>query len=105
MGTPERYRLVVVILCASAVVYFVAAGIVLRRPWPRKVVWLVLAVALAMRLPLLVSPPFLSSDIFRYVWDGRVQAAGINPYRYIPADPALARFRDDAIYSGINRKE
>jgi alpha-1,6-mannosyltransferase len=103
VGTPERYRLVVVILCASAVVYFVAAAIVLRRPWPRKAVWLVLAVALAMRLPLLVSPPFLSSDIFRYVWDGRVQAAGINPYRYIPQDPALADLRDDAIYPHINR--
>ena len=34
--------------------------------------------------------PFLSSDIYRYVWDGRVQAAGINPYAYVPADAALA---------------
>ena len=24
--------------------------------------------------------PLLSTDIYRYVWDGRVQAAGINPY-------------------------
>lgn len=105
VGTPERYRLVVEILCASAFVYFLAAGIVLRRPWPRNAVWLVLAVALAMRLPLLISPPFLSTDIFRYVWDGRVQAAGINPYRYIPQDPALADLRDEAIYPHINRSD
>ena len=50
--------------------------------------WLVAA---ALRLPLIVSPPFLSTDVYRYVWDGRVQAAGINPYRYLPADPALLR--------------
>ena len=53
-----------------------------------------LLVAAALRLPLIVSPPFLSTDIYRYVWDGRVQAAGINPYRYLPADPALASLRD-----------
>jgi hypothetical protein len=30
--------------------------------------------------------PGLSDDMFRYVWDGRVQAAGIDPYRYAPID-------------------
>jgi alpha-1,6-mannosyltransferase len=38
------------------------------------------------------------------VWDGRVQAAGINPYRYIPADPALKALRDTTIYPNINRR-
>ena len=38
--------------------------------------------------------PILSSDVYRYVWDGRVEAAGINPYRYVPADPQLAPLRD-----------
>ena len=50
-------------------------------------------------------PPFLSSDIYRYVWDGRVQAAGINPYRYVPADPAFVPLRDTAIYPHINRAD
>jgi hypothetical protein len=62
----------------------------------------ILLVGLAMRLIVLPSPP-ASSDIYRYIWDGRVQAAGINPYRYVPADPALQALRDDAIYPLINR--
>ena len=33
---------------------------------------------------MLLFDPLLSSDIYRYVWDGKVQAAGINPYRYVP---------------------
>ena len=49
--------------------------------------------------------PRTSDDAYRYVWDGRVQAAGINPYRYAPADPALAELRDDAIFPKINRAE
>ena len=64
---------------------------------------IVLLGAAAMRLPLLLGPPYLSSDIFRYVWDGRVQAAGINPYKHVPAADALAFLRDKAIYPHINR--
>jgi hypothetical protein len=62
----------------------------------------ILLVGLAMRLIVLPSPP-ASSDIYRYIWDGRVQAAGINPYRYLPADEALQGLRDEAIYPNINR--
>ena len=32
-----------------------------------------------------------SSDFYRYAWDGRVQAAGIDPYRYAPSAPQLDR--------------
>ena len=49
--------------------------------------------------------PLLSTDLYRYIWDGRVQAAGINPYLYVPADPALAALRDAAIYPHINRAD
>jgi len=63
----------------------------------------ILAVALALRVIALFAPEALSTDAFRYVWDGRVSAAGINPYRYVPADPQLAALRDAAIYPNINR--
>ena len=57
-----------------------------------------------MRAMILFAPPN-SSDVYRYVWDGRVQAHGISPYRYVPADPALGPLRDPDIYPQINRKE
>lgn len=72
---------------------------------PRRALWLIVAIAIALRLFALSFPPLLSSDIYRYVWDGMVQAAGINPYRYIPSDPALASLRDLAIYPHINRAD
>lgn len=95
----------VALLFASVLVYFGAVRLVLRQPIGRGGLPVVLVGALLLRLLLLPGPALLSSDIYRYVWDGRVQNAGINPYRFVPADPALARFRDDAIYSGINRKD
>jgi alpha-1,6-mannosyltransferase len=64
----------------------------------------ILLVALAMRLLLLPGTP-ISTDVFRYVWDGRVQAAGMNPYLYPPADAALSSLRDAAIYPYLNRAD
>ncbi len=61
----------------------------------------VLAVALAVQLPGLTAPPRSSSDAYRYVWDGRVQLAGISPYRYVPLDDRLARLRDPVIFPGL----
>jgi alpha-1,6-mannosyltransferase len=95
----------VVITGISTAVYLLAVRIVTHRIGPRQGVWVVLVVAAVLRLPLIVSPAFLSTDVYRYVWDGRVQAAGINPYRYLPADPALASLRDATVYPHINRAE
>ena len=65
----------------------------------------ILLFALLFRLFLVPVEPSLSSDIYRYIWDGRVQVAGINPYLYPPADKHLAPLRDQEIYPYINRKE
>ncbi len=53
----------------------------------------------------LAGPPLLSSDVYRYVWDGKVQLAGINPYRYVPMAPELESLRDEAIYPSISRAD
>lgn len=65
----------------------------------------ILAVAIVLRLIVLPLEPLLSNDVYRYVWDGRVQAAGINPYRFVPADPALSGLRDEAIFARMNRAD
>ena len=51
------------------------------------------------------TPTVLSQDIYRYVWDGRVQQNGINPYLYQPAAPELKSLQDDKIFPHINRKQ
>jgi alpha-1,6-mannosyltransferase len=82
----------------------VAAHLAERAP-PKGALWLVFGIAIFLRAHVLLFDPLLSSDIYRYVWDGRVQAAGINPYRYFPADQALAFLRDGAIFPHINRAD
>ena len=63
-----------------------------------------LVAALAFRIVAACGPPSLSDDLYRYVWDGRVQLHGIHPYRHAPDDPALERLRD-ADWSRINHPE
>ena len=93
----------------AGMLFAVASGLILWRPPPGRVALaLILLAGLAMRAIMVVTPPLMSTDLYRYVWDGRVQAAGINPYRYLPADPALTALRDAgtgpaAIYPNINR--
>jgi alpha-1,6-mannosyltransferase len=71
----------------------------------RSALVIILCAAAAMRLALLVADPYLSSDIYRYIWDGRVTAAGINPYRFVPNAPELQPLRDAAIWPHINRAD
>jgi alpha-1,6-mannosyltransferase len=92
----------------QAIPYAVAAWLIVRggpdRASSGRALASILIVGLAMRLILLPGTP-VSTDIFRYVWDGRVQGAGINPYLYLPADAALTSLRDGAIYPYINRAD
>ncbi len=66
--------------------------------------WL-LAAAVAVRVVLLFADPRLSDDIFRYVWDGRVAASGVNPFVYAPASEVLAPLRDPQIWARVNHPE
>jgi alpha-1,6-mannosyltransferase len=81
----------------------VAAVAVARGAGGPTVFALILVTAALLRVGALMAPVFLSDDIYRYIWDGRVQAAGINPYRYIPTDAHLALLRDEAVFPNINR--
>jgi alpha-1,6-mannosyltransferase len=81
-----------------------ATGVAERVP-QKHALWLIVALAILLRAYMLAYDPLLSSDIYRYIWDGKVQAAGINPYRYFPAEQALAFLRDDAIFPHINRAD
>jgi hypothetical protein len=49
-------------------------------------------------------PAVLSGDMYRYIWDGRIQQNGINPYQHPPGADELKSQRDDHIYPLINRK-
>lgn len=91
----------------SVLLYGVAAVVILTLSVNRFTLFLVIAFAIAFRLVTLFPPPFMSSDIYRYAWDGVVQHAHISPYRYVPGDPALTFLRssNQDLFDHINRRD
>lgn len=102
---PEGFRNFVALGVVGGLAYGAAAWLVLRRDAPAGSLAPIMVVAALMRVIPLATPAFLSTDLYRYVWDGRVQNAGTNPYRYIPSAPELSGLRDADIYPRINRSD
>jgi len=71
----------------------------------KKVVFtLIVIFALFFRIILWLSPPTLSDDIYRYLWEGRLVSMDINPFEYAPDAPQLEHMRDIEVFTQINHK-
>ena len=78
-------------LAIAGIAYLLAVREFFRtQRFSRQVVFTCLALAALWRIPFLIAPLGPDDDIHRYLWDGRVQRLGYNPYHVVPADPALA---------------
>ncbi len=82
-------------LTLAGVVYLLAVREFFRgraratRRFPRRVVVIGLILAAVWHVEFLRLPPGPDDDVHRYVWDGRLQRLGHNPYLVIPSDPAV----------------
>lgn len=89
-------------LLAACGVLAVVAWLVLRSPAGPRAVLAVVGCAVLCQLPGLTTGPLTSTDAYRYVWDGRVQFAGVSPYTQVPLDDRLARLRDPLLFPGLS---
>jgi hypothetical protein len=85
-------------LIAAAWAAFGIAAWLLRKVPLRASVLLIVLGGIAVQLAAVSAPPQNSNDLYRYIWDGRVQAAGIDPYEYVPAARQLAGLRDEFLW-------
>jgi alpha-1,6-mannosyltransferase len=78
-------------LTVAGIVYLLAIREFSATPiFPKRVIVIGLVLAALGYISFLLTPPGPDDDIHRYVWDGRVQRLGHNPYIVVPSDPALA---------------
>jgi len=97
-GAPNDARWRLLVLIGASWLAFALAIVALRRTPVRAAIPILIVGAIALQALAISTPPRSTDDYYRYVWDGRVQAAGIDPYRYPPVDPALAGLRDDWLF-------
>lgn len=78
-------------LIVAGIAYLFAIRELFSTPgFPTRVVVVGLALAAVWHVLFLVMPPRSDDDIHRYLWDGRVQRLGYNPYIVVPNDPAFS---------------
>jgi hypothetical protein len=79
-------------LALAGVLYLLAVREFVTTPsFPRQVVVVGLVLAALWQIAFLQMPAGADDDIHRYVWDGRLQRLGYNPYLVVPSDPAVQR--------------
>lgn len=79
------------ILAPGAVAYVVALRELYQGRFPSRAILLSgLVLALLWRIPLALAPTGRDADVYRYIWDARVQRAGLNPFVARSNDPDLA---------------
>ncbi len=86
-------------LSVAGIAYLAAVRELFSTPnFPRRVIVVGLVLAALWQVVFLAIPTGSDDDVRRYVWDGRVQRLGYNPYVVVPADPTVA-----ALHTGETR--
>jgi hypothetical protein len=78
-------------LTVAGIAYLLAMRECFSAPsFPPRVIVFGLMLAALWHLPFLMVTPGVDDDIHRYLWDGRLQRLGYNPYLVVPNDPTVA---------------
>jgi hypothetical protein len=94
---PARIRWLPLLI--GAWIAFIVAAWLLRKVPRRTSVALILLGGIALQAVAVSAPPRGSNDLYRYVWDGKVQAAGVDPYQYVPTATQLVGQRNKFLFN------
>jgi hypothetical protein len=89
----------------SSALFLVAARAILRTAISGRGLAGLLALLFLLRATLLFTTPIGSDDVYRYLWDGKVQAAALNPYAHAPSSPVLQRLHSDTLPRLVNHPD
>ena len=86
----------VIPLSVAGVAYLLAVREFFCTPsFPKRVIVIGLLLSALWHIAFLRIPAGSDDDVRRYVWDGRLQRRGFNPYLVVPGDPAFAALHTD----------
>jgi alpha-1,6-mannosyltransferase len=90
LSTPGELSFIIP-MAVAGIAYLLAIREFFATPqFSQRVIVTGLMLAALWNVPFLLASPGLDDDIHRYLWDGRVQRLGYNPFNVVPSDPALA---------------
>lgn len=90
---------------STSIIYLFLCWQILKFDLLKKHIIALIGLGILIRIAFMFVHPIGSDDYYRYLWDGKVQAAGINPYSYAPADSNLQHIHSDILPSKVNFPE
>lgn len=93
------------VFIAASVLYAAMSWTLFRVDISEAVLLSIIAAAVVVRLSFIAGNPIGSEDAYRYIWDGKVQAHGINPYLYTALDPQLDSLHSPLLPSAMNHAD
>lgn len=89
----------------SSLLYLLANILIKKISIENYHIFFLIVLSVLTQLSFLNYEPIGSDDIYRYMWDGKVQANNINPYSYKPMDKELNELHSNILPSKMNFKE
>jgi hypothetical protein len=93
------------VFIAASILYAVMSWTLFRVEISRAALFSIIVVALLVRLSFISGSPIGSEDAYRYIWDGKVQANGINPYLYTAHDARLDSLHSPLLPAAMNHAD
>ena len=81
----------------SSIIYLAAVIVLFKTDLTKAQTISVLLIFFSIKILFITVDPIGSDDYYRYLWDGKVQANGINPFLYPPNDPQLNSLHSDLL--------
>lgn len=82
---------------SSSLIFIAVCVMLMKEEVSSRYFFALISIGILLRIAFLTVHPVGSPDYYRYVWDGKVEAAGINPYRYAPDAPSLTSLHSDLV--------
>ncbi|MEJ5351974.1 MAG: hypothetical protein WHS65_10305 [Melioribacteraceae bacterium] len=89
----------------SSAVFILIAFLLLKYDLNKNTVIISVLVGIILRISFINTMPIGSDDIYRYMWDGKVQSHGINPYKFSPSDSNLNFLHSEILPAKVNFPE
>jgi len=81
----------------SSLIYLVTVIVLVKTDLSKAQTVSVLLIFFLIKILFISTEPTGSDDYYRYLWDGKIQSNGINPYLYAPDDQTLNPFHSELL--------
>ena len=93
------------VFIAASILYVVMSWALFRVEISGAALFSIIVAAIVLRWSFITVSPVGSEDAYRYIWDGKVQAQGINPYLYTALDPQLNSLHSPLLPAAMNHAD